>query len=184
MKKEYWKPVIGFEGLYEVSNFGRVKSLPRKNTKGRILKPRTTNCGYLQVDLCKCGKIYHKTVHRLVAEAFIDNPNNLPQVNHKDENKESNFVWVNDDGSVDESKSNLEYCDAKYNANYGSKNDKMKKQINQFLLDGITLVNTWSSTREIERKLGFCHSAISECCSKKRFHIHAYGFIWRYKNEE
>lgn len=114
--EEKWKPVIGFEGQYEVSNKGRVRSLRRlvdgkRGTKhyrnGCILKPQTGS-KYAQVYLRVDGKQKWFYVHRLVAEAFIPNPNNLPQINHKDENKLNNCV------------ENLEWCDAKYNINYGT----------------------------------------------------------------
>ena len=84
MKKEYWKPVVGYEGLYEVSNWGRVKSIPRNGTVkyARILKPVTNRYGYSYVILCKNGKVKSFLVHRLVAEAFIQNNDNLPCVNH------------------------------------------------------------------------------------------------------
>ena len=115
MKKEYWKPIVGYENLYEVSNLGRIRSFDRwvksKNgsiriCRGRILKPYTNKDGYLYVVLSKNNK--HKTykVHRLVAQAFLDNPNNLPQVNHKDENPLNNNV------------NNLEWCNSKYNCNF------------------------------------------------------------------
>lgn len=125
MKKEYWRPVVGFEGLYEVSNFGRVKSLPRNTTSGKILKLCNKRHNYKGVDLMKNGQHHNKQVHRLVAEAFIPNPSNLPCVNHKDENPQNNFVWINDDGSVNESKSNLEWCDQVYNNTYGTKIERM-----------------------------------------------------------
>ena len=107
---EIWKPVVGYENLYEVSNLGRVKSL--KDNKGRYrekIKSSSDNGrGYLNVYLCKNGKGKRCYIHRLVAEAFLDNPNNYPIINHKDENKQNNHV------------SNLEWCDYEYNNTYGT----------------------------------------------------------------
>ena len=110
--QEIWKDIIGFEGVYEISSYGRVRSVK----SGRILS--TSKCGgcrgYLSVCLSKNGKRYGKLVHRLVAEAFISNINNLPEVNHLDEDKTNNRV------------DNLEFCDHKYNMNYGSRNIRSK----------------------------------------------------------
>ena len=113
MIEEIWKPVVGYEGLYEVSSLGIVRSLDRYDSrncfrKGRILKLNDNGRGYLDVQLCSNGKVKHHLVHRLVAEAFIPNPYNLPQVNHRDENPSNDNV------------DNLEWCDAKYNINYGT----------------------------------------------------------------
>lgn len=120
--EEIWKPVLGYEGLYEVSNLGRVRSVDRSVTynngqihlhKGKLLSPGKTNkLGYLQVALCKNGSIKHKLVYRLVAEVFIPNPDNLPQVNHKDENPLNNCV------------DNLEWCTSEYNINYGTRTQR------------------------------------------------------------
>ena len=107
--QEIWKDIKGYEGLYQVSNFGRVKSL---HGKEKILKPYHKSTGYIQVILCKNYKTVARMVHRLVAEAFIPNPENKSQVNHKDENPLNN---------VD---SNLEWCSATYNINYGTRNHK------------------------------------------------------------
>ncbi len=112
---EVWKSINGYDGLYEVSNYGRVRSLDHYDClgrlqRGRVLKPQRDGKGlYLHIGLWKDGKSKPRNIHRLVAEAFIPNPNNLPEVNHKDENKLNNSV------------SNLEWCDHKYNNNYGSK---------------------------------------------------------------
>lgn len=100
---EIWKDIIGFEDLYQVSNCGVV----RHKKFNHILKPRD-NRGYKVVVLCKNNKHYNKSVHRLVAGAFIPNPENLPCVNHKNEVKDDNRV------------ENLEWCDVKYNTNYGT----------------------------------------------------------------
>lgn len=129
---EIWKPVLGYEGYYEVSNYGRVKRLETRvnsNRGGRavrekILKQITTKFGYLTVHLCVENKRDKKKIHRLVAEAFIPNPDNLPCVNHKDENKSNNFVFVKPDGTIDPEKSNLEWCSVEYNNNYGTHQER------------------------------------------------------------
>lgn len=123
--EEIWKPIKGYEGLYEVSNLGRVRSLDRCVVyangqvhihRGKILRPGISN-GYMQVHLCKCGDMKQPLVHRLVADAFIPNPENLPQVNHKDENPSNNEV------------SNLEWCTSEYNINYGTRKEKVMKSL-------------------------------------------------------
>lgn len=102
--REEWRPVFGYESRYEVSNLGRVR-----NADGHILKPIKRR-GYLCLNFCVNGARKDMKIHRLVAEAFIPNPDELPFVNHKDEDKENNAVW------------NLEWCTAKYNCNYGTHN--------------------------------------------------------------
>ena len=104
---EEWKNVIGYEGLYEVSNIGNVRNV-RRNT---LLKLSKTNYGYIQVYLYKNGIRTGLKVHRLVAQAFIPNPDNLPQINHLDEDKTNNRV------------DNLEWCSHKYNVNYGHRTE-------------------------------------------------------------
>lgn len=122
MSEEIWKDIKGYEGIYQVSNLGRVKSLPRfhktKNgyySKVKILTPIKNDRGYLLVGLSKEWKKQKIFVHRLVAEAFIPNPNNLPQVNHINEfEKDNNCV------------ENLEWCSCKYNCNYGTRNSRIR----------------------------------------------------------
>lgn len=95
---ERWRDIIGYEGIYKISNLGRIQSLPRKRVKGKMLNPAKNNRGYLRVALCFEGKVRYDSVHRLVAETFIENPKNLPEVNHIDGNKLNNNVanleWV------------------------------------------------------------------------------------------
>lgn len=110
-----WVAINGFEGLYEISNFGRVR-----NRNGAVLKQRIkrTNCTcYKTVDLWKDGRYYKKYIHRLMADAFIPNPNNLPFVNHKDEDGTNNFI------------DNLEWCTREYNVNYGTAKERRAKKI-------------------------------------------------------
>lgn len=113
--EELWKPVPGFDGMYEVSNMGRVKSCKRtrkskagslSNVQERILKPRSDKNGYLEVALSKDGKLHYYRCHRLVAIAFIPNPNHFPVINHKDEDVTNNVV------------NNLEWCSVSYNTRY------------------------------------------------------------------
>ena len=120
--EEIWKPIVGYEGYYEVSNLGRVRSIDRfvidktgrrQFKKGTLLNYRPDRQGYCIVSLSINRKYKTKCVHTLVADAFIPNPDNLPQVNHKDEVKSNNCV------------DNLEWCTAKYNANYGNRNKKV-----------------------------------------------------------
>ena len=128
--EEIWKDVVGYEGLYQVSNLGRVKSIGSdKWHKCRLIKPHFDGQKhYLFVQLYKNHISKKFNVHRLVATAFIPNPNNYPQVNHKDENKTNNFVFVNKDGTVDYDKSNLEWCTAEYNINFND-GSAMKRAI-------------------------------------------------------
>ena len=155
---EEWRPIKGFEGLYECSSLGRVKSL--KFGKERILKPDKIKNGYLRVILCKDEKKKKYTVHRLVANAFIPNPNNLETVNHINEIKTDNRV------------SNLEWMTHKGNKRYSS-----AVAVNQFTLDG-RFIRTWDCMSEIQYQLGFHQSQICSCCQGK--YKTAYGFIWRY----
>ena len=129
---EIWKDIEGFEGSYQVSNFGNVKSLPKlvyvsnpkftgyRQTKERLLKSGKTKMGYKLVILRKDNKSKSVYVHRLVAKAFIPNPNNLPEVNHKDENPLNNDV------------NNLEWCTHSYNGNYGTVKQRCGNTCNNF----------------------------------------------------
>ena len=171
---EKWKDIVGFEDCYSVSSFGRIYS----KRSEKILKTGNDAYGYPRVTL-RIGKFNKKTfkVHRLVAEAFIDNPKKLPQVNHKDENKKNNKVG------------NLEWCTPFYNVNYGSRSEKCRNsQINDINKSkpvlqydkNMNLLNEFQSINEASRELGFFNTNISSCCIGKI--KTSMGYIWRFKN--
>ena len=184
---EQWRTAVykgePYEG-YKVSNLGKILSLNYKNTgKAKLMNPSKTTDGYLQVCLSK-NKEYKKCyVHRLVAETFLENPENLPEVNHKDENKKNNFVFLNEDGSVDKKRSNLEWKNHRDNLNHGTHNERMaktkSKRVLQLSLTG-ELICEYPSTRECERN-GFNHGAVAACCRGEKPHYK--GFIWKYKED-
>ena len=171
---EQWKEIAGYEGLYEVSDIGMVKSF--KYGKERILKPGKNNKGYLQVCLSKDGKHKTLTVHRIVAEAFIPNPDNLDTVNHKDEDKTNNFA------------SNLEWMSMKDNINYGThskrvgeaniNHPKKSKVVQMFDKKTCELLATFPSLMEAVRVTGISKGNISLCCNGNR--KSAGGYVWRY----
>ena len=186
---EIWKPKKDYEGLYEVSNLGRVKSLNYRNTgRAELLNPGEDGHGYLQVCLCK-NKIYKMfKVHQLVAETFLSNPEGKPCVNHKiegDKGKKINMVFFNEDGSVDEKKSTIEWATYEENNNYATvkeriaktlTNGKTSKKVLQFSLTG-EFIREWESTQECGRN-GFCQSHVADCCRGER-KTHK-GFKWCY----
>lgn len=188
--EEIWKDIEGYEGLYQISNLGRVKSLERVvngrwgklKVKGCILKNYVSKSGYVVVSLAHNQNIRYKKVHRLVAEAFIENPNGYPQVNHKDEDKTNNTVWVNEDGSIDQEKSNLEWCSPSYNLNYGTRSIKAAKsnfkKVYQYTLDG-KFVRVWESLKDVTNG-GFNHRGVGLVATNKR--KTSGGYIWKYAN--
>lgn len=163
--EEIWKDVKGYEGLYQISNLGNIKS----NTN--IKSKRINKQGYLTTQLCKNNKKRSKRINRLVAEAFIPNPNNFPQVNHKDENKLNNEV------------SNLEWCTEKYNTNYGTRNLKISKskykKVLQFDMN-MNFIKKWDSIKEAQEELKLFH--ISDVCKKRYRYRSCGGYIWKYEN--
>lgn len=181
MTKEIWKDIKGYEGLYQVSNLGRVKSLNRyvnsglKNQKkvkkkGRVLRPANNIHGYLFVTLQKNRRKEIKTVHRLVAETF-----NPQQVNHIDGNKHNNNL------------NNLEWCTQKYNIQEAwrlglakqkkGKEHLQSKAVNQYDING-NFIKKWYSMMDIQRECGYYVSSICACCKGKRKTAH--GYIWKY----
>ena len=177
---EIWKPIQGYEGIYEVSSFGRVRSVPREweqenrhgtlsryRIDGSIIKPRF-NRGYLSIGLRTDPKHLKRfQVHRLVAQTFVPNPDNMPQVNHKDEDKTNNRA------------DNLEWCTARYNANYGTRPNRIGKSkskgIGKFDLQG-RLVETYATRQEAAEK-----ENVTMACMDKRidFNLKAGGYYYK-----
>ncbi len=179
--EEIWKDIKGYEGLYQVSNLGRIKSLSRecKHSLGgnrkvteRIIKLTKDKDGYYKVMLHKNTENKTFRVHRLVAQAFINNPTNAEIVNHKDENPSNNRV------------DNLEWCNKKYNNTYGTKikrqSKKIKREVYQYDLQG-NFINKYNSVKEAGTSLGVNRANIANCC--RGLTKTAYGFIWRYTKE-
>lgn len=178
---EIWKEIKGYEGRYEVSNFGRVRSMshltPSKGGRmrlspGKILALRYANNGRPKVHLSKPGLCKWHSVHRLVAFAFCDGYFEGAQVNHIDENPANNRA------------DNLEWCTASYNTSYGHRNDTMinqrKKAVNQYTIGG-TFIKTFSILNLAARETGISAAHICDVCKGKR--NTAGGFIWKYSQE-
>ena len=174
-------------GLYEVSNLGRIKKINRKVKNQYINRDKKINIilkgsknqkGYLIIKLTKDKSIKTVGIHRLIAETFIPNPNNLPQVNHIDENKENNKV------------NNLEWCTAEYNNNYGTKKERLRVNHNPIIYESVkkqiiqydknmNKIEEFVSITSASKKYKINIGDISSCCRYKR--KTAGGFIWRYK---
>ena len=185
---ENWKDIKGYEGLYQVSDLGRVRSLERDvfNPRGtvirhieeKILAPNLNRYGYQYVSFSLNGKIKSITVHRLVAEAFIPNPENKPQVNHKNEIKTDNCV------------DNLEWCDASYNINFGTRTERSIQNRRSYKFGNnpsakavfcVELNKTFDCAIRVEEELGICGSSICNVCKGKQ--KTAGKLHWRYAND-
>ena len=173
-EKEIWKDIEGYEGMYQVSNMGNVKSLNYNNTgKEGILKPWKNKDGYLQVQLYQDRKRKMYLVHQLVATAFCENPMGFTVVNHKDENKQNNCM------------ENLEWCSVLYNNTYNGRAKKIGKKVAEKLskpviaIDKRTgLIVEFLSIQEASRQTAISQGHICECCQGKRKSIG--GFYWYY----
>ena len=156
------KDIQGYEGVYAVTSCGKVYSYKSK----KFLSLGKRRDGYLQITLHKNDKQKTYRVHRLVAEAYLPNPEGLPQVNHKDENKENNAL------------PNLEWCDQKYNMNYGRSKEKAGKALSKPVFC-VELNKTFDGVRAAARELGLDQSRIGKCCTGKQKTTG--GFHFRYQ---
>lgn len=183
---EIWKKIDNFPN-YMISNLGRVKSLNyRGNTKKEVLlTPYKNNEGYLGLNLWNNGKCKHYTIHRLVAQAFISNPENKPFIDHintiRNDNRVENLRWV----TSKENRNNpltLYKIRGDKSCHYGKFGilNNNHRIILQYTEDGV-FIKEWGSTMDIHRELGIDNSSISKCCRGK--YKTAGGFIWRYKKE-
>lgn len=184
---EIWEDIPQLKNLYAISNFGRLKSYARSlvradgrryKTSERIVRLSVNHTGYYSYRPSIEGELRSVLIHRLIAEAFIPNPDNLPYVNHRDENKLNNGI------------ENLEWCTAKYNSNYGTcqkrrantlRNNLRPKLpvIKQYSLNG-ELINTYVGRREIEDN-GFNYRSVRNCCCHNVYT--ANGYVWRENND-
>ena len=194
--EEQWKTAvydnIVYEGLYKVSNLGRILSLDYNHTgKPGLMTPVETTKGYFVVHLCKNRKTKTCLVHRLVAQTFIPNPENKPYINHKiegEKGKKINMVVFNEDGTINKERTTIEWVTPKENNDYGTHNErsaktrtngKLSKKVLQLSLTG-ELIREWESTRECGRN-GFCQSSVARCCQGK---LKTYkGFRWEYEED-
>ena len=185
---ENWKDIKGYEGFYQISDLGRVKSLERdvcfpngtvnRHIEEKILVQNIGKRGYAYVNLYLNGKMKTIKTHRLVAEAFLPNPENKPMVNHKDEVKINNAV------------SNLEWCDSAYNANYGTRNERIIQNRRSYKLGNaprakavfcVELNKTFDCAKRAEEELGIWGTSIIKVCKGKAKTTG--GFHWRYADD-
>jgi hypothetical protein len=184
---EKWVDIEGFEGFYQVSDLGRVRSVDRVvvgrfgdyKAKGRVLAQKDNGYGYLRVVLAKNGRMSNKYVHRLVASTFIGNPLNLEEVNHKDENKSNNKA------------DNLEWCTSSYNINYGERSKKAVETKNRRKSIGAEravlklskngdVLEEYKSVKSAAQKNGVFRANINKCCNGQ--YSQTGGFMWKFKD--
>lgn len=181
MDKEIWKDIVGYEGLYQVSNFGRIKSLKFAcNIGGKILKPRLRG-RYFVIALYKNNQRKDYSIHRIVAKHFVKNKENKLYVNHKDEN------------SLNNKANNLMWCTHKENMNWGTRNKRISagnsnnpkkcKKVIQLDLNG-NFIKEWNSIKEMSKTLKINYSHISACCRNEYGRKTAGGYKWKYAEKQ
>ncbi|WP_426388214.1 NUMOD4 domain-containing protein [Lacticaseibacillus paracasei] len=170
-EREIWKDIEGFEGLYQVSNMGRVRSLDREDAQGRrrkgmVLADSSSGRGYRKIALWRDGDVKYKFTHRLVATAFLDNPDNFPQVNHKDENKKNNVV------------SNLEWCSVIYNNMYGTRTKRSAKAKERpiYVVSGSGHHYFFGSAKKASELLGLWPQGVNNCLHGRVKHHGGFSF--------
>ena len=181
--EEVWKNVIGYETLYEVSNLGRVRSKERyvrytkwktgnymQLRKSKLLSLTKMKNGYLRVELSDNGTHRLVLVHRLVAKAFIPNPNNYNQVNHIDGNKENNNV------------NNLEWCSCEMNMQHAQRNNLYRNHKEILQIKNGVVIKEFRSAYDIQKELGYFAQSIGKVALGKR--KSAYGFQWAFKEKD
>ena len=191
---EIWKDIVGFESKYQISNLGNVKSLERydgigRKIKGRVLKRKHDGGGYPCVCLVKNGVHHYKKIHRLVAEAFIPNPNNKPTVNHIDENKENNTVenleWAtymenaHHGTRIERCYSNRDYKEIGRKTSETHKKNGYCRKIKQYDLNG-NLLNSWESIKDAATACGISPSGIGNAVRHYKGCKRYKGFVWEY----
>ena len=166
--QEIWRDIEGYEGLYQVSNMRRIKSLNyNKSGKEGILKLRKDKDGYLQLQLHKEGECKDYKVHRLVGQTFLENLEGLPEINHKDEDKTNNCV------------ENLEWCSSEYNKNYGTRNKRVSKSLSKPLMC-VETNEIFNSAQEAQEQTGIDASSIGKCANHRKYFRTARRLHWQY----
>ena len=180
--REEWRPVVGYEGLYEVSSLGRVRSLDhcvktrnqhgglgRRIYPGKVLTPARGKGNYYIVHLCKDNKATNFSVHRLVALAFIPNPEKKPQIDHIDGDRHNNMSQ------------NLRWCTCKENINNPITLPSRCKRVLQISKEDGHIIKVWPSTISIVRELGI--TGVYKCCRGQKYYKSRGGFYWKYADE-
>lgn len=176
MEEEVWKDIPGWEGLYQASTLGRIRSLRYKRKVGEVgvLRPYPERTGYAHVNLITAGRKRTVKVHKLIAITFIPNPDGHKCINHIDEDKTNNRA------------SNLEWCSVSYNNSYMGRAKRIGMRymipILQYSLGG-TFIRRWNCAKDVERELGFQSSNIYQTCKLGYGHKSAYGYLWCYADD-